>query len=45
MSVQLFYYDREYDFFFPYVYSKICYYKFYILYKYLCVPSKKDYSL
>lgn len=36
---------REYDFF-PCVYSKICYYKLYVLYKYwFGVPSKKDYSL
>lgn len=42
MSVQLFYYEREYDFFFPYVYSKICYYKFYVLYKYLFVYSFQE---
>lgn len=37
MSVQLFYYEREWIF--PYVYSKICYYKFYVLYKYWFVCS------
>lgn len=37
MSVQLFYYEREWIF--PYVCSKICYYKFYVLYKYWFVCS------
>lgn len=30
---------KENNFFFPYVYSKIHYYKFYVLYKYLFVCS------
>lgn len=45
MSVQLFNYEREYDFFHMYIVKYITINSMYFISIGLCVPSKKDYSL